>query len=48
MKDVELMDGTPRLNVNVAGRDGFKVFIRWNCFRHDRVGAEVIHSQVEG
>ena len=40
MKDVELMDGTTHLNVNVAGRKGLEVFVGWDCLRHDRVGAK--------
>ena len=38
--NIELMDSTTCLDVDVPGGDSLKVFIRWYLLRHHRVGAK--------
>ena len=35
--NVELMDSTTCLDVDIPGRDSLKVFVRWYLLRHHRV-----------
>ena len=44
LENVELMNSTTRLNVNVPGGDGLKVFVGWNILRHRRMSAESFGS----
>ena len=44
LKNVELMNSTTHLNVNVPGGDSLEVLMRWDILSHHRVGAESFSS----